>query len=301
VISGVAVVLLAAIAVHVWTSREEISYLHTLSLSVLIATLVCQFLVQLLVTEGLLVPLRAHIDQLGFWEFFLVRMGGAFVGSVVPVAGGLAVRLTYLRRRGLTYLDFTWATILSNVLALTAAAALCVLATAVLWAIAGTPPALIIWLTAGVLAVSAAAQLIFQWLPRLAGHHWFRRWPWVEDVSSYRASGQTMAQVFVVSLVRHVLNFITFGLLYAAVSRLPRAFLVGGLIYTLTTPLRIVNITPGNLGVNEWVVAIVGQGVAVDVTTGLIVALLFRAIALVTQIAGVLIGWAWLQGETQKF
>ena len=66
------------------------------------------------------------MTRLGFWELYLVRTGGFLVGSLVPVAGGLAVRLAYLRTRGLTYLDFTWATLLSNVLALGAAAVLAV-------------------------------------------------------------------------------------------------------------------------------------------------------------------------------
>ena len=55
--------------------------------------------------------------------------------------------------------------------------------------------------------------------------------------------------------------------------RVPGDFLTGGLVYALTSPVRMVNITPGNLGVNEWVVAIVGKALAFDLTTGLIVAL----------------------------
>lgn len=292
------VVLLAAMAAHVWMRREEVAYLQRLSLPILLVTLLFQFLVQLLVNEALLLPLQTYMKQLGFWEFFIVRTGGVFAGSLVPVAGGLAVRLTYLRRRGLTYLDFTWATIVSNVLALVAAAALAVVATGILWAVAGTPPALILWLSVGVLALSVAAQTVFQWLPRLARHHFFERWPWVSGISGYTAARGTMISVFMLSLARHALNFVTFGLLYASISRLPRDFLIGGLIYTLTSPFRIVNLTPGNLGINEWVVAIVGQGVAFDVTTGLIVALVFRGISFLAQVLGVLFAWAWLASHS---
>jgi hypothetical protein len=56
----------------------------------------------------------------------------------------------------------------------------------------------------------------------------------------------------------------------------------------------MVNVTPANLGVNEWVVAIAGKALAFDVATGLVVALLFRGIAFVAQGLGVLTGWAWL-------
>jgi hypothetical protein len=103
-----------------------------------------------------------------------------------------------------------------------------------------------------------------------------------------------MADIFALSLGRHGLNFVTFGLLYQALSGTPGDFLTGGLVYALTSPVRMVNITPGNVGVNEWVVAIVGNALAFDVTTGLVVALLFRAFALVAQGLGVLVGRGWL-------
>lgn len=297
--SGVGIVLLAAVAIYVWTRPEEVAYLRRLSIPVLLLTLLSQFLVQLLLNDALLSPLQAYMAQLGFWEFFIVRTGGVLAGSLVPVAGGLAVRLTYLRRRGLTYLDFTWATILSNVLALVASAALAVLATGILWMVAGRPPALILWLSLGVLALSVAAQAVFQSLPRLSRHAVLTRWPWVAGIRDRKADRKTTMRVFVASLARHGLNFVTFGLLYASVSGLPRDFMTGGLVYTLTSPLRIVNITPGNLGINEWVIAIVGHGVAFDVTTGLMVALVFRGVAFVAQTLGVLVAWAWLASHSR--
>ena len=82
----------------------------------------------------------------------------------------------------------------------------------------------------------------------------------------------------------------TFGLLCQSLSRVPADFLTGGLVYALTSPVRMVNITPGNLGVTEWFVALVGRMLAFDLTTGLIVALAFRGVALVAQLAGAVIG-----------
>jgi hypothetical protein len=100
--------------------------------------------------------------------------------------------------------------------------------------------------------------------------------------------------VFGISLLRHALNFVTFGLLYHALSREPSTFLAGGLVYALTSPVRMVNLTPSNLGVTEWFVALVGRLVAFDVTIGLIVSLAFRGVALIAQILGALFGSAWL-------
>ena len=119
--AGLVVALLTAIAVHLARSHEELASIRRLSLQVLTVTGVLQLLSQLFLNESLLLPLQRHVARLGFWELYLVRTGGFFAGSLVPVAGGLAVRLAYLRNRGLTYLDFTWATLFSNVLALAAA------------------------------------------------------------------------------------------------------------------------------------------------------------------------------------
>ena len=56
----------------------------------------------------------------------------------------------------------------------------------------------------------------------------------------------------------------------------------------------MVNITPGNLGITEWVVAVVGKVLAFDLATGLIVAVAFRGVSLVGQALGAAFGSAWL-------
>ena len=102
----------------------------------------------------------------------------------------------------------------------------------------------------------------------------------------------TVAPIVALSLARYGLNFVTFGVLSQSLSRVPGDFLTGGLVYALTSPVRMVNITPGNLGVTEWVVALVGKVLAFDLATGLIVALAFRGVGLVGQAIGVLVGLA---------
>lgn len=299
-ISGVVIALLAALALQVFRSPDEVAYFRHLSVPILGLTLLFQFLSQLLYNGALLLPLRTYVQNLGYWEFFMVRTGGFLVGHVVPVAGGIAVRLAYLRGRGLTYWDFTWATLLSNVLALLAAAVLAVAVTGMLATVIGPPPAIVVGLSAGLLILSIAALSLFRALPRLASHAWMQRWRWLSGLSGFTASHQTMTRVFALSLVRHCLNFATFGLLYQSLSPSPGGFLTGGLVYALTSPLRMVQITPGNLGINEWVSAMVGTVLAFDVTTGLIVALVFRGVSLLAQGLGVLWGWAWLAGSSRS-
>ena len=290
--SGIVVALLMAMALYVSRRTEELAYVQRLSIQVLIATCLLQFLSQLLLNGSLLLPLQTRVRSLGFWELYLVRTGGFLVGSLVPVAGGLAVRLAYLKSRGLTYLDFTWATLLSNVLALAAAAVVAVVATGVVWMSAGRPPAAVLGVSAGVLAISVAALAVFEFLPRLTRHPRIQKGRWLSSMSRLSTSRRLAMWVFVLSLARHGLNFVTFGLMSQSLSRVPADFLTGGLVYALTSPVRMVNITPGNLGVTEWVVALVGKVLAFDLATGLIVALAFRGVALVGQGIGVLVGSA---------
>jgi hypothetical protein len=287
-------------AVQVFRGAGTVADFRRLSATILILTVVLQFLSQLAFNETMLLPLREYVKNLGYWEFFMVRSGGVFVGSLVPIAGNIAVRLTYLKRRGLTYLEFTWATVLSNVLALVAAAALAVFATGLLWIVAGPPPVAVVWLAAGVLAITIMAFTVFQFLPQIAAQPPLQRWRWMAEIAAFKAGRRTIIWLFALSLVRHGLNFATFGLLYQSLSGASGDFLTGGLVYALTSPARMVNITPGNLGVNEWVVAIVGQALAFDVATGLIVALLFRVIGLLGQGVGVLVGWAWLARHAHR-
>ena len=292
--AAIVVALFAAIAVHLSRSREELDSVRRLSLQELVVACALQLAAQICLNGSLLLPLKACVSGLGFWELYLVRTGGFFVGSIIPVAGGLGVRLAYLRRQGLTYLDFTWATLLSNVLALAAAALLAAAATGVLWMIAGPPPVLVLAVSAGVLAMSVAAVVVFELLPRVTRHPRLRKWRWLSDMNTLNASPRMAAAVFALSLVRHTLNFATFGLLCQSLSGRPGDFLDGGLMYALTTPLRMVNITPQNLGIIEWFVALVGQALEFDLTIGLIVALAFRGIGLVAQLVGAGFGSLWI-------
>jgi hypothetical protein len=285
-----AIVLLAAIAIHLAQQFEDVRQLSRLSRGVLTGSLLLLFVSHLAQNESMLLPLRVYLPRLGFWELFLVRTGGLVLGSAVPVAGGVAVRLAYLARQGLTYTDFAYATLVSNVLALAAAACLALPATAVFWAVAGAPPPAALGLSLAVLALSATALAVLQALPRLARQGRLSRW--LPTAAGASASRPLLWQTFLVSVLRHAASFIAFGWLYSAMSGMPGSFVAGGLVYALTSPIRMVTLTPGNLGVNEWAAAVVGRALAFDVTTGLLVSGVFRAASLAAQGGGVLVGWA---------
>jgi hypothetical protein len=188
-----------------------------------------------------------------------------------------------------TYLDFTWATLVSNVLALAAGGAVAAGALAVFWVARGRPPAIILGLAAALFVLSAAAIAVFESLPRAPSHGRLRRWSWLAGMASLRANPGVTTGVFLYSVARHGLNLVTFGLLTSSLSGVAGDFLGGGLLYALTSPVRMVNITPANLGVTEWVVALVGEALAFDLAIGLIAALAFRAISLLAVALGLVI------------
>ena len=150
--------------------------------------------------------------------------------------------------------------------ALVAAAILAVAASGVMWWLIGQPPLLVFGLAAAIALGAAAAVLLTGAIPRLAARGRLGQRAWVEALSEHSLDRSTALGVVGASLLRHIMNFVTFGLLYGAITQSPQSVLTGGLVYALTSPVRMVNITPGNVGVNEWVVAVVGGALAFDVT-----------------------------------
>jgi hypothetical protein len=291
--------LIVAIALQLSAERDELAALGRVSAQVLVATLGLQLGAQLLWNGAMLLPLRSYAPQLGYWELFVVRTGGFVAGYVVPVAN-LGVRMAYLKRRGLGYGEFAWATALSNVLALFSGGVVAMAGLAALRLATGMVPAAIVGLTVLVLAIGVAGVVALRYVPIAAASPRLIRWPWITQLGALKIEPGIEARALVPLLFRHACNFITFGLLLQSLAPSRGAFLAGGLIYAVTSPVRILTITPGNLGINEWVVAGVGRALSVDLTIGLLVALVFRVVSIAAQALGVLIGGAWLAARTRR-
>ena len=294
VVVAAVILLVAAMAMHLVMNRNELVQLQRLSLDVLLVVAVLQLLAQLAWNGAMLLPLRLHMKQLGFWELLMVRAGGFLVGVMVPLGGNVAVRLAYLRGRGLSYSHSTWATVVTNALALLSIAGVALIAVGMLWRLHGRPPLAVLVLTGGVLAAAAGAVVLLNVLPRAADHSWLANRPWAAHLRGLRATPTVLAWVSTLALARHLGNFLTFGLLYQALSSGAGTVSTGGLVYALTSPVRVVQIIPGNIGLNEWIVAVVGEILSYDLTTGLLVAVVFRGMTWLTQGVGALIGGAWL-------
>ena len=86
-----------------------------------------------------------------------------------------------------------------------------------------------------------------------------------------------MVSVAALLALRSAASFLGFGVLFAALAGTINGFLVGGVLDALSMILRVVTITPGNLGVYEWSVAALGRGAGVSLAIGLACAALYRA------------------------
>lgn len=292
------VALLIPLALYLVTRREALEDLQRLSLGDVMIVLLSQFSAQLLWNGAVLAPLRASLEKLGFWELLLVRSGGVLASYVVPVAGNVAVRMAYLRRRGLAYPDFVWATLLSNLLALFAAAILAVWAVVTAQVVTGNTSGPVLGLTGGIVALGAVALSGVFLLPRFAGHPLLQRWRFTSALTP--TPRRTIVVTSVLAFGRHVCNFLTFGLLYRSLSVAHNHLLAGGLVYTITIPIRMVTITPGNLGVTEWVVALTGKLLSFDVPTGVLVALVFRGMSLAAQVLAAAVAGAYLAAREHR-
>lgn len=292
------VALVIPLALYLVTRREALEDLQRLSLGDVMIVLLSQFSAQLLWNGAVLAPLRASLEKLGFWELLLVRSGGVLASYVVPVAGNVAVRMAYLRRRGLAYPDFVWATLLSNLLALFAAAILAVWAVVTAQVVTGNTSGPVLGLTGGIVALGAVALSGVFLLPRFAGHPLLQRWRFASALTP--TPRRTIVVTSVLAFGRHVCNFLTFGLLYRSLSVAHNHLLAGGLVYTITIPIRMVTITPGNLGVTEWVVALTGKLLSFDVPTGVLVALVFRGMSLAAQVLAAAVAGAYLAAREHR-
>lgn len=288
------VVLVGAMVMQLAARRHELVNLQQLSVTVLVAAVGLQFASQLMWNAATLLPLRPYAKDLSFWELYLVRMGGFIVGGLVPVAGNFALRLAYFRRHGVSSADFTWATIIVNVVGLLASGLLGLggLLALLLTASAGVDR-VVVALVAVVLAAGIAAMIAMQMLPRVRQFPFTARWPALREASAAMEMRHSTGGVLVLSVLRHAFLFASFGLLYECLSRSAGGFLSGGLVYAISSPIRILAITPGgNVGVNEWAIAMVGKPLSFDVTTGLMVGLLSRVLALAGQALGIGVGGA---------
>jgi len=215
---------------------------------------------------------------IGFHEASLLSLVTRFGNVFMPFRGGAAVRAIYLNRlHGLPYTHFVSGLAGQLVVALFVSAVCSMAGLIWAWAATGT----ILWsIFIPVACLPVIVGVLAVWHPRLR-----ERGPWLWRVAAKILNGwhdlcrtpRTVLVVLAMSLV-HVLTLaVVYGVLLRQIDAgIPWSLLV--VIVALGNLTTILMITPGNVGVYEGGMALIGQVVGVSPASILAVTLIWRAL-----------------------
>jgi len=269
-------VLLGAFAAYLWTNQSEFQRLLDLSGITVLQVVLGRAIGYLALISATTYCLRLYAPNLKSSEFVAVSSAG----SIISLPGAVqAAKAVYLKgRHGV---EFQRSLAISGVIVVIA------LSTASLTALIGLAwletqgkaNLHLLWLLSAFMLFGASFLLVFAGrLPKTGRLERFSYFPetWAQLVGDRRR----MFTVAALLCVRSLSSFLAFGLLFVALANVPNGLVVGGVVDALTFALRLVMITPGNLGVYEWVVAVLSSSVGSTLATGLACAALYRAAGL---------------------
>lgn len=265
----VAYLLLVVIAIGLtvvwWPELARIWRGQALTFVGVVVLMICATLVQ---ARNFLVFLDVR-HHLRVWRFSSVWALSALANYVAPLQPGIAVRIAWLKRHGISIsngLLATWRQLVVSVWVSLAALAIGLLLT-------GDPrgrwPALVL----GVVWVIAFAlrKLWLNWLDCLSRPHWLVR---RKELLHSAATGITFTGVLGV-VAQYILGTIVMYWVYTrfgAAIGLGQALIMTCLVYVSS----IVAVLPGNLGVTEAIYMLGGHGFGLNVTSAGALAILIR-------------------------
>ena len=281
----VLVLLLGAFAAYLWANQSEFQRLLDLSGITLLEVVTGRAIAYLALIGATTYCLRRYAPNLNSLEF----LAASSAGTILSLPGAAqAAKSAYLKGRHGVELQRSLA--ISGVIVVVA------LSTASLTALIGlawlethgNANLHLLWLLSACTLFGAGLILVFAGrLPKTGRLQRFSYFPetWAQVVGDR----WRMLTVAALLCVRSLSSFLAFGLLFAALASVPNGLVTGGVVDALTFALRLVMITPGNLGVYEWVVAILSSSVGSTLATGLACAAIYRAAGLlVTGSAGLI-------------
>lgn len=281
----VLVLLLGAFAAYLWANQSEFQRLLDLSGITLLQVVMGRAIAYLALISATTYCLRPYAPNLNSLEF----VAASSAGSILSLPGAVqATKSAYLKGRHGVGLQRSLAVSGVIVVVALSSASLTALLGLAWLETQGKGNLHLLWLLSACTLLGAGLVLVFAGrLPKAGRLQRFAGFPetWAQVVGDRRR----MLSVAAMLCVRSLASFLAFGLLFATLASVPNGLVVGGVVDALTFALRLVMITPGNLGVYEWVVAILSSSVGSTLATGLACAAIYRAAGLlVTGSAGLI-------------
>jgi hypothetical protein len=232
-----------------------------------------------------LLPLRELGLRIGFTENLLLTVATIF-GNYLPMRAGTLMRFEYVRLvHGVGYLRFGGLLGARSLILLWVAAA-AGLTGAVAMRIAGREPRIEAFLIFGVIVVLALLPLLApveRLLPRRV-----RSLGAVADLTEGLALVRRNRRILAwyLAMVLLQLGFLTARLAVAfdAIGRHPPLWAYC-FLSPIGTILSFINLTPGNLGLREWLVGILSSAVGLDYADGIFAASIDRGVLIVMTLA----------------
>jgi uncharacterized protein (TIRG00374 family) len=227
---------------------------------------------------------RKFSIQLNWKEWFGLASVTAMGNYLTPFSGGLVARAAYLKHR----YDFPYAHFLAMLAAnyILAFAVISITGIVTMLTLAGT--ASYSWLILLFFLVTLSTILLVSFVPSMAAgkqHRLLRLvQPALEGFDIIRRDralwGKLIALTFFNVAAGGLLYFVAFASIGFAVP-----FTVALLIYLLTSFTLLINITPGNLGVQEAAASLAAAILGAGADMGLLAALIVRAVAIISAFA----------------
>jgi len=281
------IILLLGLAWYLWQRPEEVLRLTEISVPVLAAVFVARLASYAMLVISTWRFIKIFAPALNLWEYFLVSSSGFALGMFSLPGSSYVVKTVYLKQRhGFSHVDFLAVNILVGLFTLLTAG---VIACGSLTLIrhGGDTVHIGLWALAIGLAIGASSGLV------LIDKSFYRAGVerTIRLAQTYRkivCDHEGIRLVFISLTLRTALSFLGFGLLFYALGG--GTILAGGVMDSLSTLLRLVRFTPGNLGIYEWSVASLGHWLDASMSIGLIAAGLYRLIGLLAVAATTIFG-----------
>lgn len=224
-----------------------------------------------------LLPLRELGVRVGFWENWLLTLAAGF-GNYLPMRAGTVLRMHYIRSvHGVGYLQYGGILGTRALLLLWAAGALGLGGAVAMALTQHVVPIEIVLLFSTILAAGVAPFLLplNRVLP-IGGVGGQVARQLVEAIDIVRENRRMTAWYLGLIVLQFGILTARLSVAFAVIQHRP-AWWVYFFLSPVATILAFINITPGNLGLREWLIGVLSAGVGADYTAGIFAATVDRA------------------------